>query len=1227
MMKILINFLIIFNSIFYLTPDAYSLSPYNNFKNYYSSKCLAPRSLSNKKTSDSLIELNNKVDHKTSNNSGGLIYDEAVSQRINQDIVLVAQKIRDEIKDRGLERFKKIEPLDSHHDYLNVFELCPGVRIIEKPISEEKLPIVRKLVAMERPGLIPVFIIPGEKAIYELDLRPFNYEKLISKGKDFIDANRLKIIKAVENTFRYDNQYWFFHGHLHWKNVLIKVNSNGILEDIKFIDLKHLSEIFSQEKELMIQIENGDPVHVINEQKRAESLSLPFEWWDLRSKRFDGLNLNYWGFYNCDLTGSSFIGTFLEFTYFTQSTLSNVNLSNADIMHAVFKGTDVSGVDFQGITAQMDVLLQTSNILKALPNRIPKVVYYDDEQEEITPTASEIMEKIFSGNLPDLTSEKSLIKKDIKNRTINNIERQFFNEWERFLKNSTDYHFVDPQIRLDGINHVVFFYPRPFKIGGTKTYQRNVIRSLLKANKDLTIELIYFTLGYEPARAFYEDTRKNNRLFLRGVPIKSQGDVPLNKQEIIDWVEKEINMIQDKDNIDLICLNSSTPEAYLLTRILSLANQLKVPSHYYFHGGGITKTTQFLIENADVAVTNSKFYQNVFLGLGMNKVKVINPVVDLPEVSTVNAVSVKKIKENYGLQDRKIILHPGRITSKKGQEISILAAGQLLKEHPDLSSQIAVVIVGPDGNPNGEDRLLLRNLARECGVDVVFVDGQSEERMRDWYDASYVVLYPTLSAEPFGLVPVEAQSRGVPVIVANGGGLKETMIDGVTGYLTEQGNYVDLAHKLYDLIADKDKRNEMGKEGEKYVQANFSSKDILQKISNSYSEALKKNELKKQSELNVIRHLIPEGEDKNEVLSDVYYVRASIKGEGDIIRSSIFDEASIYEPGDSDLVRYWKRIWFEKLNQSKVHWEISDDLTMNFNVGENVSMAFDPLLIPAMSFSDAYVKILLSSCLGKGNASVTRGDTRALENKTFRAVNNPNRKLFDDPFDSDFIVLANLYPKLEFDSLIFSKQWQEQRLTPQAVQLQIEWVSNENVVMDFHRRLAFVPHLHIHLNTFESVPIAKFADTFHTFEEFKDVEIGKLDYPVRHIALRSGNKESLKDATIFFSDHFEDEEYFFTQTMLRDPITKEPIVIFILYPKDIKLLNFSSIGIIKPSNNIEDGKLMDNFELQALNQDKLNSIRQYVWNNWLNSSNVLNQKLTGKTSGFSFKKQPILISS
>ncbi len=61
--------------------------------------------------------------------------------------------------------------------------------------------------------------------------------------------------------------------------------------------------------------------------------------------------------------------------------------------------------------------------------------------------------------------------------------------------------------------------------------------------------------------------------------------------------------------------------------------------------------------------------------------------------------------------------------------------------------------------------------------------------------------------------------------------------------------------------------------------------------------------------------------------------------------------------------------------------------------------------------------------------------------------------------------------------------------------------------------------------------------------------------------------------------------------MLRDPKTNKPIVVFIIYRKGIKLLNFSSVGFIKLSNIREEEKLLNNFGDQSLSENELNLIR------------------------------------
>ena len=80
----------------------------------------------------------------------------------------------------------------------------------------------------------------------------------------------------------------------------------------------------------------------------------------------------------------------------------------------------------------------------------------------------------------------------------------------------------------------------------------------------------------------------------------------------------------------------------------------------------------------------------------------------------------------------------------------------------------------------GPEEPRLRQLA---GPDVSFLGWRTDEEIRDLYRTATAVLLP--GVEDFGMVPVEAQSCGAPVVALGEGGARETVIDGETGVLVE----------------------------------------------------------------------------------------------------------------------------------------------------------------------------------------------------------------------------------------------------------------------------------------------------------------------------------------------------------------------------------------------------------------------------------------------------------
>lgn len=136
------------------------------------------------------------------------------------------------------------------------------------------------------------------------------------------------------------------------------------------------------------------------------------------------------------------------------------------------------------------------------------------------------------------------------------------------------------------------------------------------------------------------------------------------------------------------------------------------------------------------------------------------------------------------------LLSVGTLISSKGHDL-VLQAAALADSRP------SVRIVAPRPSPREQARL--KGLADELGIPVEIDVAIDDAALRDLYAAATVTLYLALR-EPFGLVSLEAQALGCPVVVANDGGLPETILEGVTGWSVEREPVAVAA--LVDRLAD-----------------------------------------------------------------------------------------------------------------------------------------------------------------------------------------------------------------------------------------------------------------------------------------------------------------------------------------------------------------------------------------------------------------------------------------
>lgn len=160
------------------------------------------------------------------------------------------------------------------------------------------------------------------------------------------------------------------------------------------------------------------------------------------------------------------------------------------------------------------------------------------------------------------------------------------------------------------------------------------------------------------------------------------------------------------------------------------------------------------------------------------------------------------------------VLFAGRLQRLKGPQVLVAAAGELRRRRPDIPLVVSVI-----GAPSGSLGLDLDELAREEGLDGVVhrLPPVPAGVLAEWFRSADVLAMPSYS-ESFGLVALEAQACGTPVVAARVGGLPKAVCDGRTGFLVQGHDPADWAAVLEQLYDDPVTRVDLGRAASMYAQ-------------------------------------------------------------------------------------------------------------------------------------------------------------------------------------------------------------------------------------------------------------------------------------------------------------------------------------------------------------------------------------------------------------------------
>ena len=325
-----------------------------------------------------------------------------------------------------------------------------------------------------------------------------------------------------------------------------------------------------------------------------------------------------------------------------------------------------------------------------------------------------------------------------------------------------------------------------FDSGGLNVYVQQISHHL-SINHNVTI------VTAEKAKNFKLDNLKFQSLNLFDPGLGTE-----DKEKYLQEFIEKLNKNYDLKSFDVIHAH------YWLSGLIAkhISNEFNIPFIFTAHSLGIflegynkerVDCEKLIMTSSDFTTASSNFEQNLIsenYQLDNNKIKKITPGIDRSLFSP-----------DLSLNRKNIFLSIGRIQQQKGQLDTLEFLNNFRKVENDF---ICYFIGGPSGNSGKEYLVKLKEQVVELNLEthVKFLENLPQTKIKELLNESKLLIHSS-QFETFGLVAIEANSMGVPVLSTNSGSFPEIIFNGVNGYLAD--NLVDgnVNNYVRNLLQDK----------------------------------------------------------------------------------------------------------------------------------------------------------------------------------------------------------------------------------------------------------------------------------------------------------------------------------------------------------------------------------------------------------------------------------------